>query len=531
MTTTVTIPTTVGFILLTLKKAGYEAYIVGGAVRDILLTDTDTLHHVLDWDITTNAQPAEIQALFTDSFYENEFGTVGVAHEHILEQMNWPQPEVFDQLLPTASSSQHRIIDLAEATKLHESLTEALPTENQTSASRPQFQPYEITTYRSESLYADFRRPTNVSWGTTIQEDLQRRDFTINALALTIDQENLSTMVAAATTSSSPTFTLDEAKYTLVDEYAGLQDLQAGLIKTVGDPDQRFTEDGLRMLRAVRFSVQLNMQIEDSTFASIQRNAQLLPHISWERIGDEVMKMLNSDYPAEAIEILDETGLLAHILPELAEGKGVAQGGHHTTDVWTHSLDALRECPSSDPVVRLATLIHDIGKPATYAEKDGQITFYNHEIVGSRLAKKIGRRFRLAKKDVDRLFILVRFHMFYYQPHNTDASIRRFMRKVGLANLDDILDLREGDRLGSGARRTSWRLEEMKQRMIEQLHQPMDVTDLALNGHDLMEHFDQPAGKWIGDVQSQLLELVLEQPELNTKEQLLTKARAILDQL
>ena len=187
----------------------------------------------------------------------------------------------------------------------------------------------------------------------------------------------------------------------------------------------------------------------------------------------------------------------------------------------------MRYCPSTDPVVRLATLLHDIAKPQTQAITPETITFYNHEVVGARTARSIAQRLRLSKKDVDRIFTLVRFHMFYYQPHNTDASIRRFMRKVGLANIDDILDLREGDRLGSGARKTSWRLEEMKQRMMEQLHQPLDVTDLALNGHDLMTELELKPGPEIGRILNSLFELVLDQPELNQRQSLLQEARTL----
>ncbi|MDQ5951699.1 MAG: hypothetical protein QG639_980, partial [Patescibacteria group bacterium] len=209
--------------------------------------------------------------------------------------------------------------------------------------------------------------------------------------------------------------------------------------------------------------------------------------------------------------------------------KGVNQGGHHTTDVWTHLLDALETCPSSDPIVRLATLLHDIDKPATFASNEsGEITFYNHEVVGARTAKQIAERLRLSKRDIERIFILVRYHMFYYQPEHTDAAIRRFMRKVGLENVNDMLDLREADRLGSGAKKTSWRLEEMKQRMIEQLNQPFDVTDLAVDGTDLMNELHIPAGPVIGKVLHSLLEEVLENPELNTKEILIQKAKQII---
>lgn len=506
---------------------------MGGAVRDILLADT--IKHVLDWDLTTNALPEQIQALFVESFYENEFGTVGIAHDHLLKQMDWPQPDVFEAFLSSQvesssqSSEPSRVIDLAVATKLHASLKPTVPHADETNTHKPQTEipPYEITTYRSESVYTDFRRPDSIEWGSSLEEDVKRRDFTINALALTFPEDVLQTKLDQAYQTVSPTIEFLPSEYDLIDEFQGVPDLQAGIIKTVGHPDDRFSEDALRMLRAIRFSVQLNMQIDGATFDSISKHAKLILNISWERISDEFLKILKTPYPAEGIELLDQTGLLTYILPELQAGKGVEQGGHHTTHVWTHSLDALRECPSPDPIVRLATLIHDIGKPETVGSRNGEITFYNHEVVGARTAKKIAKRLKLSKKNLDRLFILVRYHMFYYQPHNTDAAIRRFMRKVGLENVDDILDLREADRLGSGAKRTSWRLEEMKQRMIEQLHQPMDTTDLAIDGHDLMAAFEKPPGPWIGQIMDELLELVLENPELNTKNELINQSKIL----
>jgi len=205
------------------------------------------------------------------------------------------------------------------------------------------------------------------------------------------------------------------------------------------------------------------------------------------------------------------------------------QRGHHVSDVWTHSLDALRHCPSSDPIVRLATLLHDIGKPLTYKEENESITFYNHDIVGSRIASKIARRLRLTNKDVQRIFTLVRYHMFHYQPNHSDASIRRFIRRVGFENIDDILDLREGDRLGSGAKKTSWRLEEMKERIIEQLNQPMGLDDLNINGHDLMQELQLKPGPILGQILDKLLEKVLENPDLNEKEKLIAEAKNILN--
>ena len=272
----------------------------------------------------------------------------------------------------------------------------------------------------------------------------------------------------------------------------------------------------------------MNFAIEEETYQAIKSTASLLKTISAERIRDEFLKMLKSDFPREAVMLLDETGLLEQFLPELLAMKDVAQSGHHLTDVWIHSLDALAACPNRDPIVRLATLLHDVGKPATQKMKGGQYTFYNHQVVGAHLAKRIAQRLRLNKRDIDRVFILVRQHMFYYQPENTDASIRRFMRQVGLENLNDILDVREADRLGSNARKTSWRLEEMKQRMIEQLHQPLSTRDLAIDGNDLMKEFNLKPGPILGKILAHLLELVLEKSELNEPKILLKKTREFL---
>jgi tRNA nucleotidyltransferase (CCA-adding enzyme) len=508
----VVLPKPVVFILQTLKEAGFESYVVGGAVRDLLRKDQVELEYNFDFDFTTDARPEQIMELFPEAFYENNFGTVMIPHHDLIEQMSvskqWQDhAKDFKPVVEKTQKSQ-RIIDLANATKVHASLQDEVSDSADDAVGvgtlEENYPNYEITTFRSDGAYSDHRRPDQVEWGKTLKEDLERRDFTINAMALE-----------------------DENK--LIDLHGGQDDLENGVIRTVGDPDRRFQEDALRMLRAVRFSVQLNMQIDEKTFESILENRDLIQHISWERIRDELLKMLKSNYPAEGIEILDEVGLLEYILPELVKSKGVEQGGHHTTDVWTHSVDALRECPSPDPVVRLATLLHDIAKPITFNRQNGNITFYNHEVVGARVAAKIAKRLRFSKKDVQRVFTLVRYHMFYYQPHNTDSSIRRFMRQVGLKNIDDILDLREGDRLGSGAKKTSWRLEEMKQRMIQQLHQPMDTTDLKINGHDLMTELNLQPGPVLGKILNHLLELVLEDPELNTREKLLVAAQQFIE--
>lgn len=526
------------YILYLLQKNNFEGYIVGGAVRDTILdaqneqtesqddlSNTSSSLSASDYDFTTNALPEQIQEIFPEHFYENIFGTVGVAKEHLLEQMQRTDfLNTTNELnIKNINHNSNQTIQIEKASKIHESLLENTHLDKHKQNTQKDI--YEITTFRSDGTYSDHRRPNKVTWGNSLEEDLSRRDFTINAMAIKINQSFLESLDFK---SGDSIITLNSEVYEIIDLHNGSQDVSAQIIQTVGNSDKRFNEDALRMLRAIRFSVQLNMQIDNDTFEAIIKNAQLLKHISFERISDEFMKMIKSDFPKEAVIILDEAGLLRYILPELLDGKGVMQGGHHTTDVWTHNLEALGTCPSKDPIVRFATLLHDIAKPHTYKEINGKPTFYNHEIIGSRISKKIARRFKLSKYDVDRIFLLVRYHMFYYQPDHTDASIRRFMRKVGLENINDILDLREGDRLGSGARKTSWRLDEMKQRMVDQLHQPFSIKDLKINGHDLMEELNLKPGKELGEVLHALFDLVLEKPELNIKETLIYEAKKIL---
>lgn len=522
-------------IIYALQEAGFEAYLVGGAVRDLMLKQ----ELINDFDFTTNANPQEIQRVFPGSFYENQFGTVSITHENLLQQLikkNWslPKKNIYQRLLDheTAlyqTNQKEKIINLKTAKKIHYSLKEkVLDSEKiiEQNAPKVYLPPFEITTFRSDGNYADHRRPESVTWGKTITDDLSRRDFTINAMAIAIDKESLKNIFQKQAIAEN--YQLQTNDWQLIDEFQGFKDLKTGLIRTVGDPNERFAEDALRMLRAIRLAVQLNMELEKETFLSIQNNHDSLPFISAERVGGEMIKILASTDPARGVKLLDESGLLNHIIPELKMGKNMDQSGHHKTDVWTHSLDALATCPSNDPVVRLATLIHDIGKPDTYDKKDQEISFYNHEVLGARIASKIAKRLRLSKKDVQRVFILVRYHMFYYQTDHSDASIRRFIKKVSLENIDDILDLREGDRLGSGAKKTSWRLEEFKKRIIEQLNQPMDLSDLAINGQIIMDEFQLKPSPLIGQILNQLLEEVMENPALNTKPSLIAETKKII---
>lgn len=528
---TVNLPLETLYILHCLERQGFEAYLVGGAVRDLLI---NSKKEIKDFDFTTNATPKEIQSCFTDSYYENDFGTVSVTHHDLITELaqshQIPEENLLTRLVNAETereNKKNRIIDLKNAKKVHVSLQEkAEIAEEKEDEIEKRFPPFEITTYRSDGNYLDHRRPETVTWGKTIKDDLDRRDFTTNAMAIRVKSEFIKNIFSQE--KLEETYQLEEKDFELIDLHQGLDDLNNKIVRTVGNADQRFKEDALRMLRAVRFSVQLGMEMDQDTYDSIIENKKLIKHVSFERIRDEFLKILISPEPGRGVRLLDELGLLKYILPELYAGQGMQQRGHHISDVWEHSIDALDNCPSDDAIVRLATLLHDIGKPSSYKEKKEEITFYNHDILGSRIASKIAKRLRLSKKDVQRVFTLVRYHMFYYQPEHSDASIRRFIKRVGFENIDDILDLREADRLGSGARKTSWRLEEMKQRVIEQLNQPTDLTDLAINGNDLIKEFNLTPGPILGKVLNQLLEIILENPEKNNKEDLLEEAKKLI---
>ncbi len=432
-----------------LEKAGFEAWIVGGAVRDTLLGLPST-----DWDVTTNANPEQIVPLFSESFYDNEYGTVKVAGSHIKEQFKLDATEVADSTL------------------------------------------FDITTYRTELEYSDKRRPDSVVWGKTIEEDLKRRDFTINAIAVNIRGE-------------------------LVDPYEGQADLKNKLIHAVGNANERFAEDALRMMRAIRIACQLGFAIEEETLLAIKTHVANLKAISWERIGAETMKLLASEHAADGIMLMHNLGILEIVIPELMATKDIAQGGHHIYDVFTHSVEALRACPSPDPVVRLATLIHDIDKPVVAkAEGARGVTFYNHEVSGARTAKRIAERLKLSKKDQDRIFTLVRWHMFVYESKMTDASIRRFIRRVGKENIHDMMALRVGDRVGGGSKATSWRLTELQKRIGEQFYEPLSLKDLAIDGQDIMQILDIRPSKKIGEILNTLFEEIIEDSSKNTKEYL-----------
>ncbi len=449
------------------EKEGFEIYIVGGAVRDILMGRI-----VYDWDFTTNANPYEILKLFPQAYYDNKFGTVGIPPEKDNER------------------------------------------------------PYEITTFRTEYGYSDSRRPDRVEWGKTLEEDLQRRDFTINAMALKKIAED-------KTTENLKLLEIKPYKFQLIDLYDGQEDIQKRLIRAVGDPNKRFAEDALRMLRAIRIASELNFKIEENTLNAIKANASLIRRISKERIRDEFLKILGSAHPYEGVITLRQSGIMQEILPEMEKTFGVEQkspGRHHIYDVGTHSLYSLKYVAerNTDPIVRFATLIHDIGKPQTFKKlENGTITFYNHEVVSAQIAKNLARRFRLSNKDADRLWRLVRYHQFTVDERQTDSAIRRFIRNVGLENIPDIIDLRIGDRLGGGAKETSWRLEKFKRRLIEVQKQPFTVRDLKVDGNDVMKILNIPPGPRVGEVLNILFEEVVNKKIENEREALLERLRKI----
>lgn len=371
---------------------------------------------------------------------------------------------------------------------------------------------YEITTYRKEWGYSDRRHPDKIIFGDILEEDLGRREFTISAIAI------------------GPTGKNND--FEIVDLFGGQKDLLKNkLVKAIGDPQKRFQEDALRLTRAIRIGTQLGFTIEKKTFQAIKDNAQLIKEIAAERIRDELIKILKTDHPADGFKLLRSSGLLAIILPELEKAFEIPQkspGRHHVDDVGTHSLKSLKHCPSDDPIVRLAALIHDLGKVATFKKQaNGTITFYNHEVVSTSIARNLAKRLRFSKKQAEKLITLVRWHQFTVDERQTDKAIRRFIKRVGKDNLKHIIDLRVGDRLGGGARETSWRLEKFKRRLIEVQKQPFSVTDLKINGNDVMKTLDISPGPQVGRTLNQIFKEVVEENLPNTRKDLLKRLKEI----
>lgn len=438
------IPKYIQKIIKDIKASGYEAYIVGGCVRDILMKKEPN-----DWDITTNALPEQILKIFSDAKYENIFGTV---------------------LLPIRA--------VAKEDEVKGKLEDVV----------------EITTYRSEQGYSDRRHPDTISFETELDKDLERRDFTINSLALDpSDQDKI------------------------IDLFGGQKDIKAKIIRAVGESSDRFKEDALRMLRAVRFSAQLGFELEPKTQRAIVKLAGSLKFVSKERIRDEFIKILASSRPSEGVMLLHDCKLLQYILPELEQGIGVNQDRHHIYPVFKHNILSLKYCPSSDWAVRFAALLHDVAKPKTRKIINNIATFYNHEYLGAKMVDKIMTRLKFSSADQIRVVNLVKNHMFYYNVGEvTAASVRRLIVKVGKENLKDLIDLRIADRLGSGTPKAMpYKLRHLQYMMEKVQNDPVSVKMLKIKGDDIMKILGVSPGPKIGAILDVLLGEVIEDPELN----------------
>lgn len=448
------VPKEVSIVAKGLRDAGYEAYLVGGCVRDLLLHRKPK-----DWDITTNAKPEDIQRVFPESFYENEFGTVGVK-----------------------TGSEDATLAIVE-----------------------------VTPYRTESGYSDKRRPDAVSFGERLEDDLARRDFTINAIAL------------------------DESKGHIVDPYKGQEDIRHKVLRTVGNPQERFEEDALRLMRAVRLVAELGFALDAATAAAIGEKAQNLSHISRERIRDELSRILMSSQPMMALVLSEQLGLLEHIAPDIRRGIGIRQNQAHSYEVFEHNLRAMQHAADKEwPFdLRLAALFHDVSKPETreWSEDKKDWTFHGHEVVGARVAYKALESLRFSRETIEKVSKLVRWHMFFSDPEKiTLSAVRRMIRNVGEENIHELLNLRICDRIGTGRpKEQPFRFRKYKAMVDEALRDPISVGMLKTDGSRIMERFHVQPGPRIGWLLNALLEEVLEDPKKNKEEYLDKRTSEILE--
>ncbi|OYV63700.1 MAG: hypothetical protein B7X03_00900 [Parcubacteria group bacterium 21-58-10] len=438
------IPKEVSTVSSGLRTAGYEAYLVGGCVRDLIIGVEPK-----DWDITTNATPEQIQDVFPDSFYENEYGTVGV----------------------------------------------------KTESEDPRLAIIEVTPYRTESGYSDKRRPDKVEFGTSLLEDLARRDFTVNAIAL------------------------DESKGQTVDPYDGQKDIKDKILRAVGNPLERFNEDALRMLRAVRLVAELGFGIDGATAAAISENSEHLSHVSRERVRDELTRILNSSRPMDALVLANQLGILKYINADLIRGIGVEQNQAHSYDVFEHLMRTMQHAADKDWNfdIRLAGLFHDVSKPETRRKNEkGEWTFHGHEVVGSRVTKKALEDLHFPRETIDKVVKLVRWHMFFSDPEQiTLSAVRRMITNVGKENIWDLLNLRICDRIGTGRpKEQPFRFRKYKAMVDQALRDPISVTMLKTDGAHIMEMFHVNPGPVIGWTLNALLEEILDDSAKNTSEYL-----------
>lgn len=441
------------------SQNGFEAYLVGGAVRDMLLGKKAD-----DWDVTTNAKPEEVMKIFRRVIPTGiDHGTVTV---HFLGQ------EI------------------------------------------------EVTTFRTESDYSDGRHPDKVEYAGHIEEDLSRRDFTMNAIAASLEDGHI------------------------VDPYGGVEDLKKGIIRTVGIPHERFMEDGLRPVRALRFASKLQFSIEKDTYSEIfEENVQKkIASISVERFRDELMKMMASPKPSVGLKMMEETGVLKIFMDELSVCRGCIQKddrGYHIFDVMDHNIYACDGAPKEKPLLRLAAFLHDCGKPASKVERTVEghkiNNFYNHEKYSVEIARSLMTKLKFSNAEIDYVCHLIENHMFHYESSWSDAAVRRFIVRVGLDSFDDLIDLRLADmygkynadvRLHNSAGCAN--LVELTDRVKALAAQScaLSLKDLKVNGKDLIAE-GIPAGKKLGKILNELFQTVLDDPEMNDREKLLKLAKKL----
>jgi len=366
---------------------------------------------------------------------------------------------------------------------------------------------YEITTFRVDGKYSDGRRPDSIEFTSNIYEDLKRRDFTINSIAYDILREEM------------------------IDPNNGLFDLKKKTIKAIGDPHKRFQEDGLRPLRACRFAAQLNFEIDKDTFQAISKNIEKFKNVSKERIYDELVKTMKADKPSITMNLLYDSGLLAVISDDIVKCKGITQRERHNFDVFDHILYTCDHCPKESIILRFAGLFHDIGKVSVMEIKDdGTPTFYHHENVSAKLAEKLMKKLKFPNRDIGKICHLIKNHMFYYEKNWTDAAIRRFIARVGVDSIDDLLILQKADLASMTNHNESLTLlNEFEKRISKIMNEEnaFTIKDLKIDGNILKTDLQIPQGKLMGQILSILLEIVLENPEKNEVNMLKNAAKEI----
>ena len=499
------IPSYVTRVTETLQDAGFEAYLVGGCVRDLILG-----REPKDWDVTTNAVPEEIIGLFEKTFYENTFGTVGVVVDtNVPDGVTNPIRQSVAH--ETSDDGDENVTcETKESMKtigFHPPVTGQAPTPQRPAGAINQIVTHEtviieVTPYRMESEYSDKRHPNEVTFSKKLEDDLKRRDFTINALAY------------------------NPKERVIIDLYKGQNDIKDKIVRAIGNPEDRFNEDALRLLRAARFATELGFTIEKETEDAIKRLSDNLKHVSYERIRDEFTKMIMSDNAMEGIILTHQLNLLRFIAPELENGIGVEQNGSHIYTVWEHNIRALDHSARNHwPLhIRLGALFHDIAKPDTrrWSKEKDNWTFYGHDVVGGRVSKKVMERLRFPVKLTDSVSSLVRYHLFFSDVEKiTLSAVRRIVANVGAENVWDLMKIRACDRIGMGRPvEKPYRLRKYEAMIDEAMRAPVSVGMLKIDGTRIMEVTHETPGPKLGLILHALLEEVLEDPNLNTAEYL-----------